>query len=375
MLLAIPVTTIGRFKFKAFSRPVEQLPIAIRFKGEKMSIDAPQGAHHLAGIVPEGVAHCYFCQQPIQLRNEPHWLMNLNGTSIASALHADCLFMPLETSPRPGRTSASSASERGDAKADGDSTNVSNIVVGGQVFMEMVHVSEGAFLFGRDVLTVSTAPKVLLMQLHMLGKGFSPGTLKVLDEGTREHVAAFLIGKYPVMNWQYKVFVDETGREAPISAANPRNPDNWVNGTFPKGKDRFPVCLVSLDDMRSFCEWLSEKAEMTMALPSSVQWEYAASGPRNNIFPWGDEFRGDIAVWTGRGADGPEETGRESANESWCGAIDMAGNVMEVTQDGKAKGGGYSAREGCNLTCCYSLGHSTLSCPIASDVGFRVAAL
>ncbi|MEM7307482.1 MAG: formylglycine-generating enzyme family protein [Planctomycetota bacterium] len=74
-----------------------------------------------------------------------------------------------------------------------------------------------------------------------------------------------------------------------------------------------------------------------LALPSEAQWEYAASGPGDRIFPWGDAEE----LWrcNSLGTKGPDrwdETAPVASfgkGASWSRAYDLAGNVAEWCRD------------------------------------------
>jgi formylglycine-generating enzyme required for sulfatase activity len=112
--------------------------------------------------------------------------------------------------------------------------------------------------------------------------------------------------------------------------------------------DDFPVLWVTQRQAADYCVWAGGQ------LPTEAQWEYAARGPESRLFPWGDEFDGtrlnycDASCAAGMKDealnDGYAETapvGSFPSGISWCGALDMAGNVREWVADGY----GYYSRE------------------------------
>ena len=83
-----------------------------------------------------------------------------------------------------------------------------------------------------------------------------------------------------------------------------------------------PVVHVSGDDAAAYCEAQGKR------LPTGDEWEYAARGAERRIFPWGDTWANNRAVWK---ADGTQPVSSLPGGESWNGLHDMAGNVWEWT--------------------------------------------
>ena len=103
---------------------------------------------------------------------------------------------------------------------------------------------------------------------------------------------------------------------------------------------RYPVIHVTWEQASAYCEWVGAE------LPTEAQWEYAARGPLDSRYPWGDEFDGsrlnycDAGCWfswrddaTNDGYADTSPVGNYPAGASWCRALDMAGNAFEWVSD------------------------------------------
>ena len=93
--------------------------------------------------------------------------------------------------------------------------------------------------------------------------------------------------------------------------------------------DDHPAVCVTWNGARAYCDHYG------YTLPTEAQWEYAAAGPEARLYPWGDEWV--AANCCNRDNVGP--FGRTvavdaiPAGASWCGALNMAGNVWEWCAD------------------------------------------
>lgn len=91
----------------------------------------------------------------------------------------------------------------------------------------------------------------------------------------------YYLAKYPVTNAEYAEFCKATGH------AHPRY---WKSGAYPEGKGNHPVLWVSLHDAVAYCDWLtSEYPGRKYRLPTEGEWEYAAAGPQQLRYPWGND--------------------------------------------------------------------------------------
>jgi formylglycine-generating enzyme required for sulfatase activity len=87
--------------------------------------------------------------------------------------------------------------------------------------------------------------------------------------------------------------------------------------------DQRPVESITWFEARDFC------AARGLRLPTEREWEYAARGPENLTYPWGNAWNENNAVWSGNSNNQTADVGSRPAGRSWVGALDMSGNVWE----------------------------------------------
>ncbi len=89
------------------------------------------------------------------------------------------------------------------------------------------------------------------------------------------HISSFYMDTYPVTNQDYREFVNCTGQTTPI---------HWQRGTYPTGLARHPVVNVSYHDAKAYADWMGAR------LPTEAEWEKAARGTDERLYPWGNRF-------------------------------------------------------------------------------------
>ncbi len=87
--------------------------------------------------------------------------------------------------------------------------------------------------------------------------------------------------------------------------------------------DQRPVEQITWFEARAFC------ALREARLPTELEWEYAARGPSEWEYPWGNSWNASNAVWNRSRVQGTANVGSIPSGASWVGALDMIGNVWE----------------------------------------------
>jgi len=155
-------------------------------------------------------------------------------------------------------------------------------------------------------------------------------------------LALFSIAKYPVTVGEYREFIEDDGYQIREywtetgwlwrKSINRIQPKYWSEQKW-KLSDKLPVVGVSWYEAIAFCDWLSEKLEKTVCLPTEAEWEKAGRGTDGRLYPWGENF--NIKYCNTRESN-LNKTIPVDENDSRCespyGCVDMAGNTSEWTK-------------------------------------------
>ncbi|HEX5702259.1 MAG TPA: SUMF1/EgtB/PvdO family nonheme iron enzyme [Pyrinomonadaceae bacterium] len=129
-------------------------------------------------------------------------------------------------------------------------------------------------------------------------------------------VRPFFLDQHEVACRDYEKFV---------KATNHRLPPGWVKGNCPNSSHQNPVTGVDWYDANAYAQWSGKR------LPTEEEWEFAARGTDGRLYPWGNQWRNNVA-------NAGDATVRHFANvgsypdgKSPFGVMDMIGNAWEWT--------------------------------------------
>lgn len=148
-------------------------------------------------------------------------------------------------------------------------------------------------------------------------------------------VKDFYIDVKPVTNSMYAAFLADT--------KSTDLPEYWDNPDYNQPEQ--PVVGVTLEQAKAYAAWLSKRLGVAKRLPTEDEWEIAARGGKDVIYPWGDELPSDgpRANYRGNGKFSlPSPVGSFENGKNALGLYDMAGNVWQWTatqKDPSVEGG------------------------------------
>jgi formylglycine-generating enzyme required for sulfatase activity len=190
------------------------------------------------------------------------------------------------------------------------------------------------------------------------------GTYRLGEPGEEREVeiAAFAVGRFPVVNAHVRTFVGATGhRTSPALGARLCDPQLADH----------PATELTFADALAFCEWAGAR------LPTGAEWEAAARGLDARPWPWGPTFDPDrcACAEAGAGWTAPVRAHPDGASE--CGVQQLAGNVWEWVGDPPDEDGWRTLRGGSYLDHAWGVRTSRA---LAADparatptTGFRIA--
>ncbi len=141
----------------------------------------------------------------------------------------------------------------------------------------------------------------------------------------------FWLDLTPVTNADYERFVQDGGyRSAAFWTDAGWTWAQQANGSAPKNYNGFtdpqqPRVGVTWFEAYAYCQWRGGR------LPTEAEWEWAARGRENRVYPWGNSFKADLVIYDQNSGNKTASVGDgiRAGGASWVGALDMSGNVWE----------------------------------------------
>ncbi|HOW51153.1 MAG TPA: SUMF1/EgtB/PvdO family nonheme iron enzyme [bacterium] len=138
------------------------------------------------------------------------------------------------------------------------------------------------------------------------------------------YLAEYKIDKYEVSQEKYRACVDAGKCPAPADFKD----CNWAAQT----REDHPVNCVAWKDADAFCKWQGKR------LPTEAEWEKAARGEKNLVYPWGEQTAECRYAVIDMGTPGCQknsthEIKAKDRGQSPYGLFNMIGNVAEWVAD------------------------------------------
>lgn len=146
---------------------------------------------------------------------------------------------------------------------------------------------------------------------------------------------------------------------------------NFEEVGAPADYSALPVVNVSYNDAVKYC------AHMGKRLPTAAEWEYVArNAGESRVYPWGDDWRDNHAVWYGSKTKGIVDVSQQTEGATEQGHTHLSGNVWEWTatefDDGfLLKGGSWAEQNPANLRSAAAIAAQPTDA--TDDYGFRCA--
>jgi len=244
------------------------------------------------------------------------------------------------------RTSSGAMSSRRSIFAIAGSVAIVGAFVGASLFIRGRGLSQSvstANRIGIESLPIVNIPKPSEDMVAVPAGSFIMGHVNAGDAEKPPHkviiTRAFHIDRTEVTAGDYNKCVG-AGKCSPSGVHGPSIDDAVIakfapfcTGSDPS-QERKPINCIDFAQAEAYCAFVGKR------LPTEAEWEYAARGSDERIYPWGNtnptctmgNFARNAGECTGR-ARGPSEVGAFQQYASPFGAFDMAGNVWEWVAD------------------------------------------
>ncbi len=187
--------------------------------------------------------------------------------------------------------------------------------------VSMVLVPEGKFTMG-----INLYETIALCKYYYWSSEICDQKSSTYADQTPPHqvdLDAYYIDKYEVTNSQYESCVSGGVCSLPERISSGSRDIYYGNPTY----GNYPV-LVNWGQATTFCDWRDAR------LPTEAEWEKAARGIDERVFPWGDAINCENVNFSNCGGSmNTLPVGSYEKGKSPYGIYDMAGNFSELVSD------------------------------------------
>ncbi len=171
----------------------------------------------------------------------------------------------------------------------------------------------------------TTSPKDGMPLAFVSAGEFQMGSEPYLDEEPihKVYISAFWIDQTEVTNRSYAHCVEDEACQPPKRATSFTRKAYYGNTFY----DTYPVIYVDWNEADSYCKWAGR------GLPTEAEWEKAARGTDQRIYPWGNHLPDtDLLNYNFDFGDTSVAMNFLSSASPY-GVLNMAGNVSEWVAD------------------------------------------
>jgi len=137
------------------------------------------------------------------------------------------------------------------------------------------------------------------------------------------YLDSYWIDQTEVTNTQYALCEAAGECRRPLEISSSTHEIYYGNSEF----GDYPVIYVSWNDADDYCAWAGRQ------LPTEAQWEKAARGTDERIYPWGNNLPNHTLANYETAKKDVSMKGSYPSGNSYYGVMDIAGNVWEWTAD------------------------------------------
>ena len=200
-------------------------------------------------------------------------------------------------------------------------------------FMLITNMAPTAMLSIKSTVQTKISPIDGMAMVYVQDGPFKMGSTDFNDSQPVHivNISAFWIDQTDVTNSMYAKCVSAGICQSPTYTYSDKRPSYYGDPQF----DNYPVIYVDWYMANTYCQWTGRR------LPTEAEWEKAARGTDERIYPWGNSAGCVLANYYGNGNGSGSDYCVADTTEAWkhpdgtslYGAYDMAGNVWQWVHD------------------------------------------